>query len=184
MMSLFNQNNLINIVAFKAIWLTAVIGASNNLVYPTFILVFLFTFWQLQPKRRHPNDVLFIFLALPIGYVLDSIWQATGLIHYNAGNGYCAPTWILFLWITFAQLFNHSLSWLKKSPVAAALFGGLGGPISYYAGHKLGALEYPTDFATASFLLSISWSAVVLFFTQYEKYPILNYLTKTQNNGG
>jgi len=45
----------------------------------------------------------------------------------------------------------------------------LGAPISYYAGHKLGALNYPNGIAQSSVFLGLSWGFVVLFFSRFEK---------------
>jgi len=138
------MNNIINIVALKLTWLAAVIGASNGMVLPSLIAVACFGLWQLSQNRRHKNDVLFICIAFVIGFILDSAWQVFGLIDYATGFTFTAPVWILSLWIAFSlTTFNHSLSWLKTRPILAVLFGMVGAPVSYYAGHKLGALDYP-----------------------------------------
>ena len=52
-----------------------------------------------------------------------------------------APYWMVALWGAFATTLNHSLRWLTRRPVFAALFGAVGGPIAYSAGVQLGALE-------------------------------------------
>lgn len=163
------MNNIINIVALKLTWLAAVIGASKGMVLPSLVAVACFALWQLTQNRRHENDFLFICIAFVIGFILDSAWQAFGLIDYASGFSFIAPIWILCLWIAFAMTFNHSLSWLKTRPILAVLFGMIGAPVSYYAGHKLGALNYPNSITQASVFLGVSWGLIVLFFSQFEK---------------
>lgn len=167
------MNNIINILALKIIWLLAVIGAANGIIWPSLLGVLCFAFWQLSPSRKHRNDMLFVCLAIPIGFCLDSLWQTVALIDFASGFNYAAPTWIIGLWASFALTFNHSLSWLKTRPLMAVLFGAFGAPISYYAAHKLGALTYPNGFVNACIYLSITWSLVILFFSQYEKLSLL-----------
>lgn len=44
------------------------------------------------------------------------------------------------LWLNFAMTLGASLSWLRGRYSAAALLGAAGGPVSYYAGARLGAI--------------------------------------------
>ena len=43
------------------------------------------------------------------------------------------------LWLNFAATLNASLAWLRGRTLLAALFGGVGGPLAYYGGAKMGA---------------------------------------------
>jgi len=92
------MNNIINIVALKLTWLAAVIGASKGMVLPSLVAVAFFALWQLTRNRRHENDILFMCIAFVIGFILDSAWQAFGLINYASGFSFIAPVWILALW--------------------------------------------------------------------------------------
>ena len=174
-----NANKILNIIALKVIWLLAVIGAAKGIIWPSLIAVFCFGIWQLSPKRKHKNDALFICLAVPTGFLLDSIWQTSSLISFSSGNNHVAPIWILGLWAAFALTFNHSLAWLKSRPILAVCFGAFGAPISYFAAHNLGALTYPNGLLAACICLSISWSLVIFFFTQYEKFSALQLNTES-----
>lgn len=162
-------NKIINFIAFQIIWLIAVIGAANELIWPTIIIVGLFCVWQLSPKRRHKNDLRLVIFALITGLILDSTWQASGLIQYQLSLPFIAPIWILSLWVCLALGINHSLAWLKKSLWLPILFGAIGAPLSYLAGNRLGALSYPDGLLMINILLSISWAAVMCGFTQFDR---------------
>lgn len=162
------MNIVINFIAFQVVWLIAVIGAANNLLWPTVIAVLAFMAWQLSPQRRHPNDIKFVIYAAIFGLILDSLWQVTGLINFQLSLPFIAPIWILLLWVTFALTFNHSLMWLKKKIWFASVFGCIGAPLSYLAGTRLNALSYPEGPLFISILLGISWALVTPFFVHYD----------------
>ena len=65
------------------------------------------------------------------------------------------------LWIVFATTLNHSLRWLMRRPVAAALAGAAGGPLAYLAGAKLGALTLTTP-ATTLPLIALLWTPAMI----------------------
>ena len=164
-----SKNYIINFVAFQIIWLVAVLGAAHQFLWPTVLSVLAFILWQLTPSRRHHNDIRFVFFAICFGLVLDSLWQALGLIKYELALPMIAPIWILLLWITFALTFNHSLAWLKKKSWFPIIFGLIGAPLSYFAGTRLDAISYPEGPVLISALLAFSWACVTFFFAQYEK---------------
>jgi hypothetical protein len=165
------MNNLINFIAFQIIWFLAVLGAANNNIWPAGIALVVFMSWQLSKTRRHKNDKRFVVFALVIGLILDSAWQLLGYIQFKTPLPYfsfISPLWILFLWIAFALTFNHSMSWLKKSPILAVIFGFIGAPLSYLAGLKIDALIYLQGPVIISLLIGTTWACVLFFFTQYQ----------------
>ena len=177
------MNKLINFIAFQIIWLVAVLGAANELLWPTSVIVIAFAVWQLSPQRRHHNDMKFVLYALLFGLVLDSTWQFFGLIEYKLSLNNIVPIWILLLWMTLALTFNHSLAWLKNNPWFPIIFGCIGAPLSYFAGNRLEAISYPQGPLFISISLSISWAAVCYFFAryhtfQYKKNDISNERTR------
>jgi hypothetical protein len=90
-------------------------------------------------QEKLPDLKLLLTMAL-LGTVLDSLYIALGLIHYNGGySPYIAPLWVTALWALLSISINHSLSWLQDNLWMASLFGAIGAPISYLAAIKLGA---------------------------------------------
>ncbi len=78
-----------------------------------------------------------------VGLVLDSALSASGVFTFltNQPGVWVSPPWMVSLWMNFAATLGSSLGWLQGRPLLAALFGGLGGPLSYWAGARLGAIE-------------------------------------------
>jgi len=71
-----------------------------------------------------------------------------------------APPWILGLWALFATTLNVSLNWLKGRWLVAALLGGIAGPLSYWAGARLGAVVL-VEPVPALVALSIGWAILM-----------------------
>ncbi len=61
------------------------------------------------------------------------------------------------MWGLFATILNVSLRWLRGRWVMAALFGAIGGPLAYYGGHRLGALEFGNEIV-ALLALAVGWA--------------------------
>jgi hypothetical protein len=62
------------------------------------------------------------------------------------------------LWFNFAMLVSISLTWLKGKYTAAAILGGLAGPVAYWGGEKLGALTLAPDLLTGYLPLAVAWT--------------------------
>ena len=72
-------------------------------------------------------------IALPIGFVMDSVLAQSGWLRYAMAFPWAdwAPLWIMALWLAFALTLNHSLRAVYRNRVYAFLFGLLGGPLAY-----------------------------------------------------
>ena len=108
--------------------------------------------------------------SIIIGFMVSTIWSFTGLISYKYHwpLEYIAPWWIVALWISFGATMNHSLEWLHKNKFVGVLCGAIGGPLSYAAAERIGAVEIIQPWLTYS-LLSISWFLAVLILLNTDK---------------
>jgi hypothetical protein len=64
------------------------------------------------------------------------------------------------MWLSFATTLNVSLRWLRKRLWTAAGFGAIGGPVSYFAGQQLGALQFVNNGAALA-ALAVGWGLVI-----------------------
>jgi hypothetical protein len=87
---------------------------------------------------------------------------ASGWVTYKAGlfSSYLAPYWIITMWMLFATTLNVSMRWLRGKPRLAALFGLIGGPVTYFAGEELGGIVLLNPIA-ASLALAIGWAIIM-----------------------
>jgi hypothetical protein len=101
---------------------------------------------HLAISRSRAEDARTIGWAVLIGTAADTLLERTGLLRYEGGPRllFFCPLWIAGLWAMFATTLNSSLGWLKGRPVAGALLGAIGGPLSYYTAARFGAVDIGT----------------------------------------
>lgn len=158
-----NKAFWINQGLFQISWPACVAGAAYGWGWPGYLVVGLLAFWQLHPANRHPMDWTLVITCLVLGVVLDTLWIQWGLIEYAMPwpSASFAPAWIMLLWLALALVINHSLQFFKARLWAAALFGGIGSPMSYYAGAKLGAAVWVAPFWEVALAVGVSWAILL-----------------------
>ena len=156
------MNILLNFIAFKIGWLACVVGGANGwpligtLIAATIVTLHVVT--STVPQR----ELNLVLLTGVIGAAWDSMLASVGLLVYTSGTLFAgtAPYWIVAMWLLFATLLNKSLRWMHGRLALAAVVGAIGGPLAFYAGHRLGAVEF-SDFGLAMFALAVGWGALM-----------------------
>lgn len=153
---------LINFVLFQAAWFACVLGAAKGMPLAGTLAVAIAVVVHLMLSRRVAAELSLLAVVALIGATWDSIIVSTGLMSYPSGNFApgVAPHWIIAMWVNFAATLNVSMHWLKGRPVIAALFGGIGGPLAYLTGYKLGGVAIP-DLWLALAIQGLGWAALM-----------------------
>ena len=150
---------IVNFVVFQAAWFATVLGAANGMPWVGPIVVLAAAALHLRTTRLPQAEAWLLASAMALGLVIDSLVLATGWITYPNGEWIpgLAPYWIIAMWALFATTLNVSMRWMRGRYVIAALFGAVGGPLSYYAGAKLGAMIF-VDTPAAAAALALAWA--------------------------
>lgn len=153
---------LINIVAFKIGWLACVLGGAKGMPLLGTLIAVVIVGAHVARSGQPRNELMLVLIAGAIGAVWDTALAASGLLIYSSGTLFAgtAPYWIVAMWLLFATLLNKSLRWLHGKTVAAVVVGAIGGPLAFYAGHRLGAVEFG-DFGIAMLALAVGWGAIM-----------------------
>lgn len=69
------------------------------------------------------------------------------------------PLWLITLWIAFAMFAPLSLNWALRRPLIAVAFGAIGGPLSYLAGVKWGAMAFGSSASLSLSVTGALWGA-------------------------
>jgi len=162
------QGLLFNALRFEAGWLLCVLGGSWVAALAGGGLLA----WHLW-RYRFPGEWRFIAGFALLGLAID------GSLHLLGGFDFgdqrlvlgLLPLWLWMLWPLFATLVYHSLAWLWRYPLFAALCGGVSGPLSYYGGAILAGVN------TAPWLLPVQgviWASLCVGISfYYTRYSIL-----------
>lgn len=151
-----------NLLIYQAIWLACVLGAARGFPSLGSFAALAAVVWHLSRVERPAEEFKLILLTGMIGGIWDSLLVDFGLIRYFSGSlaPWLAPVWIFSLWMAFATTFNVCLRWLHGRFRLASLFGLLGGPLAWWAGARLGALEWG-NFPVTLAALGLGWAILM-----------------------
>jgi hypothetical protein len=144
-----------NLICFQLIWFIAVFFTHNGLI---FLILALLLHFYLSPNRQY--DLASLITISLIGGAVDLLLSSLGLMVFPEAA--LLPAWLVLLWAHFALALNHGMSWLNKVPVYfQVVLGGLFGPLSYYAGYKFGAVDFPLPHLPTLLMLIVIWSTLL-----------------------
>lgn len=151
--------SLSNFVLFQIGWFACVLGSAYAYPWPGTLIAILIIGIHLLRARFPEQEAGLILVATGVGGLWDSLLVCMQWVSYNNGMWaeHLAPYWILALWALFATTLNVSLRWMKGRWLLAMMSGAVAGPLAYYAGHRLGAVNF-SDISTAMIALSIGWA--------------------------
>ena len=156
-------NTILNAVGFQLVWVACVGGAGSGRWWLGPLAVLGFAGWHFARSTCRAADARVALVAVGLGSVFDAALKAADLLAYAAPGPWVivAPAWILSLWLGFALTLNHSLRWMQGRPVVAALFGGIGGPLSYWMGERAwGAVTWNASLPVVLAVLAVLWMVV------------------------
>jgi len=158
-----NRDFWINQGLFQAAWPACVIGAAYGTLWFGLIVVGAMVAWQLHDARRHPTDLRLLLLCLIAGFVLDSLFVQAGILVYATPwpSSGVAPLWIMLLWVALALVINHSMSAFQNRLWLLSILGGIGSPMSYFAGSRFGAVEWAAPAWQVILATGLSWAILL-----------------------
>lgn len=156
------RRTVVNVVLFQLAWFACVVSAANELALLGTLSAVAVVGIHLTLVERARPELLLILAAALIGAAWESVVIASGLLTYPSGffAPGIAPHWIIAMWALFATTLNVSLGWLRDRAWLAAVLGAVGGPLSYLAGNRLGAVEI-ADIATALGAQAAGWAVLM-----------------------
>ncbi len=159
---------LINLSLFKAGWLAAVFAAAASLPILGTAAIGIAVAVHLWRSDAPRDELLLLALAAALGFAWESLLVYTGIVQYGASGALAAiaPYWIVALWVLFATTLNVGMRWLRKNLLVASVFGALGGPLSFLAGEKAGAVSF-SDTSTALVVIGLGWAVMLPLLVRY-----------------
>ena len=150
---------LINLSLFKAGWLAAVFSAAASLPLAGTVVIAVAALVHLWRAEQPEDELRLLALAAGIGFVWESLLVSGGLVQYSTAAILpgIAPYWIVAMWVLFATTLNIGMRWLRKSTTVAVIAGAAGGPLSFLAGEKAGAVSFPNP-TVSLFVIGLGWA--------------------------
>ncbi|PLX99572.1 MAG: DUF2878 domain-containing protein [Desulfuromonas sp.] len=156
---------LVNITLYQVGWFCCVLGAAWGYPLSGGLAALALSVLHVALVEDRKPEIKLMLAAMLIGIVVDTGQQAFGIFAFKTDPAWplWLPLWIFVIWAQFATLFHFALNWLRKSYLLAALFGGIGGPLAYYAGVRLGAATFPAEITMSIVSLAVCWAVVTPF---------------------
>lgn len=155
----------LNFIFMQLVWFAAVGGAGRGIAWagPLAFVAFAAAHFAFAP--RVPGEWRLMAAAILLGGATDSLMTAAGFATYASPvpSTQLAPVWIIALWAGFALTLNHSLAWMTRRPLMAALIGGVVGPLSYLgAGRLFNAVTFAEPLLRSLAVLGACWFVAML----------------------
>lgn len=150
---------VVNLLAFQIAWFACVLGGANGQPWTGVLVAAAVVALHLRLSAAPGREALLVVLVGLIGAIWDGWLVRFGFLEYPSGMflPWLAPVWIIAMWMAFATTLNGALGWLKGRWGLSMVFGAIGGPLAFYAGHRLGAVSFP-DPVVALGVLGGGWS--------------------------
>lgn len=155
---------VLNFFSFDVGWAVTVFMAARGDGLTGPITVLVLTALHLIVGGNRPGVIRFFIGCTLIGFLIDTVLGAVGIYRYPtppAMLSWLCPLWLTGLWLNFAHTLDGCMDWLQGRPLIAAILGGIMGPIAYYAGGQIGAMEITAPPALAWPAIAITWALVI-----------------------
>ena len=156
------KSQIKNLVMFKIGWVACVgLAATGQPLWATAAVAAVVALHLLSVPVK-VKEALLLSSAAVIGLAWESLLVWSGLLSYPAIGEVSplAPYWIVAMWVLFATTINHGLSWAKRSWHVSALAGLIGGPMAFYGGAAMGAVEF-SNTLTALAVIGAGWAVLM-----------------------
>jgi len=168
---------LLNFACFQVGWFACALGAARGcpLLGPLVVGVLLILQLPLVPAPG--KQARFVLAATLLGWLIDSGLACADVFTFPAGSGllgFC-PLWMAALWANFAGTLHLCLNWLRGGYWLAFVLGACGGPLAYYAGQRMGAMQLGGNMALSLTIIAVEWALAT---------PSLVYLSEVRSLDG
>lgn len=156
------KSTLFNLGLFKLGWFACVFGAAAGRPGIGAAAVALAVVVHLVRTDNPQGEARLLLAAALIGLIWETTLVSGGILDYGDGSfaGGLAPYWIVGMWVLFATTMNVGMRWLRRSMAVAAIAGAIGGPVSFLAGERAGAVAFGDPVVSLA-VISVGWALLL-----------------------
>ncbi len=153
---------LLNFGCFQIGWFACALGAVRGwpLLGPLAVGILLILQLPLVPAPG--KQARFVLAVTLLGWLIDSGLACADVFSFPFGSGllgFC-PLWMAAVWANFAGTLHLCLDWLRGRYWLASALGACGGPVAYYGGQRLVALQLGSDIVSSLLVIVVEWALV------------------------
>lgn len=156
---------MLNYALYQIGWFACILGAAWGWpVAGAALGVTLIGVHVVVSGRTWREELALMGVALALGLVVEGFQVRSGTYaRFTSGTvwAWMSPPWLLVMWAQFATVCRGSLKGVMLVPWRAVLFGAVGGPIAFWAGERLGAVELARPLGEGLLRLGVSWAVAL-----------------------
>ena len=153
-----------NLISVNIGWLACILGAARGHYWLGLVVVSILFVIHITAIESHKIRKIFIvaLLTTAIGFLMDTTLIIVGAVEPNRWVMPAPFTtiWDLMIWANFSLTLDVCLRFLQRRPLVAAFLGAICAPGTYYAGDRLGALNF-----SEPVFRNLLWVGAVWLFT-------------------
>ncbi|USD64365.1 DUF2878 domain-containing protein [Vibrio sp. SCSIO 43136] len=144
---------------FQLMWFIAVIGRNEW----QWLLILAISAALIATWRRVATVGWGMIAVIGVGILIDSVNVHLGVFTFPSEQpelvgGRLLPAWLMTLWVCFAWYVWMVREWLLNFSISLiAVIASVGGALSYFAGFKLGAVDWPLGLVETAAILALEW---------------------------
>jgi hypothetical protein len=149
----------VNVVAYQCAWFACVLSAAALRPAIGIAVVAAVLLWHLYSAAQPRRELRLIAVAALLGAAFESLLIAGGWTSMPPPLLFASitPVWMVALWAAFATTLNVSLRALRHRYLLCAALAGIGAPLAYYTGARLGALQWEHE-VPALLAIALGWA--------------------------
>ena len=151
-----------NFIVFQVGWFACVYGVANDQAFSGAAIALTIILFHLCMHPNYLSELVLIKAAVIVGLIWETWVLNFDVLYYISHNkeAFWPPYWLIVMWGLFATTINVSMNWLKDRPALSALMGAIFGPLSFFAGEKIGAVVF-LDSQKTILILAFGWSVLL-----------------------
>ncbi|WP_448568230.1 DUF2878 domain-containing protein [Thalassotalea ganghwensis] len=159
------MKKLVNFGFFYLIWFACVLY--GNAAVPFVLLAVTLHLFKFGDRQ----EVMLVMAITILGIIVDSFLMFFDVFVF-AEQVLVIPLWLIAIWMAFACTLRHSLSFFYSLPQWQILAGAIAGPLSYYSGYLLNAVEFGRSTMLTLGVLAIIWGVLFKLFMVLAAYSV------------
>lgn len=158
-------SRLLNFALYQTGWFCCVLGAAQGRPWLGAGAASALLLVHVALVRQRGREIGLLLAAGLLGGAVDSLQSCFGALDFQGDRafGCLAPAWIVVMWMQFATLLRFGLAFLSGRYLLAAGLGGLGGPVAFWTGQRLGAVEFANPAWPSLLVLALVWAVAFPF---------------------
>lgn len=153
------KRTLLRLAAFQVGWFLCVLGAAHGLSWVGPLWVLYWSLLHLLMAAAPRVSAALILKCAILGTALDSVLAAAGLLRFEGWSlaSFLSPLWMMALWINMATVMDLLTAMHRDRLFLGTISGAVAGPLAYFGGAELGALEFAEPRAAGLGALAVVW---------------------------